>query len=117
MTIHLGARTPAELDQCHQALIQIYDTMAHQGLLHGQRIPPIPVEVLGTAMVLDGSTDAIETNCSMILRTSNKLMDLTGSEDSHGLQVHLECLYIDWRAGRVLRGRWLGQALRIDVQH
>jgi hypothetical protein len=43
------ARTPAELEQRHQAFIRIYNTTVHQGLLKDRRIPPIPVEVLGTA--------------------------------------------------------------------
>ena len=43
------ARTPGALDQRHQAFIQTYHTTAHQGLLNDQRLPPIPVEVLGTA--------------------------------------------------------------------
>jgi transposase InsO family protein len=43
------ARTPAELEQRHQAFIQTYNTTAHQGLLKDRRIPPIPVEILGTA--------------------------------------------------------------------
>jgi hypothetical protein len=43
------ARTPAELEQRHQAFIQTYNTTAHQGLLKDQRLPAIPVEVLGTA--------------------------------------------------------------------
>jgi hypothetical protein len=43
------ARTPAELEQRHQAFMQTYNTTAHQGLLKDQRLPPIPVEVLGTA--------------------------------------------------------------------
>jgi hypothetical protein len=43
------ARTAAELEQRHQAFLQIYNTTAHQGLLKDQRLPPIPVEVLGTA--------------------------------------------------------------------
>jgi transposase InsO family protein len=42
-------RTPAELEQRHQAFIHTYNTTAHQGLLKDRRIPPIPVEVLGTA--------------------------------------------------------------------
>src|SRR6266516_5082982 len=42
-------RTPAELEQRHQAFIQTYNTTAHQGLLRDQRLPPIPVDVLGTA--------------------------------------------------------------------
>jgi transposase InsO family protein len=41
------ARTPAELEQRHQAFIQTYNTTAHQGLLKDRRLPPIPVEVLG----------------------------------------------------------------------
>jgi transposase InsO family protein len=43
------ARTPLALEQRHRAFIQTYNTMAHQGLLHDQRLPPIPVEVLGEA--------------------------------------------------------------------
>jgi Homeodomain-like domain-containing protein len=43
------ARTPAELEQRHQAFIQTYNTTAHQGLLKDRRLPPIPVEVLGPA--------------------------------------------------------------------
>jgi hypothetical protein len=43
------ARTPAELEQRHQAFIQAYNTTAHQGLLKDQRFPAIPGEVLGTA--------------------------------------------------------------------
>jgi transposase InsO family protein len=42
-------RTPAELEDRHQAFIQTYNTTAHQGLLKDQRRPPIPVEVLGEA--------------------------------------------------------------------
>jgi hypothetical protein len=43
------ARTPAELEQRHQAFIQTYHTTAHQGLLKDQRFPAIPGAVLGTA--------------------------------------------------------------------
>jgi hypothetical protein len=43
------ARTPAELEQRHHAFIRTYNTTAHQGLLKDRRLPPIPVEVLGTA--------------------------------------------------------------------
>jgi transposase InsO family protein len=43
------ARTPAELEERHQAFIQTYNTTAHRGLLRDRRLPPIPVEVLGTA--------------------------------------------------------------------
>jgi hypothetical protein len=44
------ARTPAELEQRHQAFMQTYNTTAHQGLLQDRRLPPIPVEVLGAAI-------------------------------------------------------------------
>jgi transposase InsO family protein len=43
------ARTPAELEQRHQAFIQTYNTAAHQGLLKDRRLPSIPIEVLGPA--------------------------------------------------------------------
>jgi transposase InsO family protein len=43
------ARTPAELEQRHQAFIQTYNTTAHQGLVKDRRFPAIPVEILGTA--------------------------------------------------------------------
>jgi hypothetical protein len=42
-------QTPAELERQHQAFIRTYNTTAHQGLLRDQRLPPIPVEVLGAA--------------------------------------------------------------------
>lgn len=43
------AQTRLQLEQRHQALIQTYNTTAHQGLLNDQRLPPIPLEVLGDA--------------------------------------------------------------------
>ena len=43
------AQTPLELERRHQAFIQTYNTTAHQGLLKDQRLPPIPIEVLGAA--------------------------------------------------------------------
>jgi hypothetical protein len=47
---HLSrARTAGDLAQCHQAFIHTANTTAHQGLLTDQRLPPIPVEVLGAA--------------------------------------------------------------------
>jgi transposase InsO family protein len=41
------AHTPAELERQHQLFIQTYNTTAHLGLLNDQRLPPIPVEILG----------------------------------------------------------------------
>jgi transposase InsO family protein len=43
------ASSPSDVEQRHQAFIHLYNTTAHQGLLADQRLPPIPVEVLGTA--------------------------------------------------------------------
>jgi hypothetical protein len=43
------ARTPAELEERHQAFMQTYNSTAHQGLLRDGRLPPIPAEVLGAA--------------------------------------------------------------------
>jgi hypothetical protein len=43
------AHTPRDLAQRHPAFIHTYNTTAHQGLLTDQRLPPIPVEILGTA--------------------------------------------------------------------
>ena len=43
------ARTPAELEQRHQAFMQTYNTTAPLGLLQDRRLPPIPAKVLGAA--------------------------------------------------------------------
>jgi hypothetical protein len=45
------AQPPAELEQCHQAFIQPYNTTAHQGLLKDQRLPPIPLEIWGMDLI------------------------------------------------------------------
>src|SRR5437763_2178327 len=42
-------RTPPEFEQAHQDFLQLYNTTAHQGLLHEKFQPPIPLEVLGEA--------------------------------------------------------------------
>jgi hypothetical protein len=43
------ATTPLACERVPQAFIQTYNTTAHQGLLQDQRLPPIPLEVLGAA--------------------------------------------------------------------
>ena len=53
------ARTPAELEQRHQAFIRTYNTTAHQGLLKDRRLPPIPVEGLVLAHVPEGIYELI----------------------------------------------------------
>jgi len=42
-------RTPLECEQAHQDFLQLYNTTAHQGLLHEQFQPPIPLAVVGEA--------------------------------------------------------------------
>jgi hypothetical protein len=42
-------QTPAEFEQVHQAFLHTYNTIAHQGLLHEDFDPPIPLLVLGEA--------------------------------------------------------------------
>jgi transposase InsO family protein len=68
------ARTPAELEQRHQAFIQTYNTTAHQGLLRDQRLPPMPVEVLGTAQGRIYAPDELARRFSQALfpRTTNR---------------------------------------------
>jgi hypothetical protein len=43
------SHTPAELEQAHQAFIQLYNTTAHQGLRDEGFDPPIPIAVLAEA--------------------------------------------------------------------
>jgi Winged helix-turn helix/Integrase core domain len=68
------ARTPAELEQRHQAFIQTYNTTAHQGLLRDRRLPPIPVDVLGTARGRVYAEDELARRFSQALfpRTTNR---------------------------------------------
>lgn len=42
-------RTPRELAQAHQRFLELYNTTAHQGLLHEHFASPIPLDVLGEA--------------------------------------------------------------------
>jgi transposase InsO family protein len=42
-------KTPAELEQAHQAFLQTYNTTAHEGLLKDGFHPPVPLQVLGEA--------------------------------------------------------------------
>ena len=68
------ARTPAELEQRHQAFIQLYNTTAHQGLLKDRRLPPIPLEVLGAAKGRIYAPDELARQFSHALfpRTTNR---------------------------------------------
>jgi hypothetical protein len=73
------ARTPGELDQRHRAFIQTYLTTAHQGLLKDQRLPPIPVEVLGTAQGRTYSPDVLAEKFAHAFfpRTTNRYSCVT----------------------------------------
>jgi transposase InsO family protein len=68
------AQTPAELERQHQAFIQTYNTTAHQGLLNDQRLPPIPVEVLGEVKGRMYAPDELARSFSQALfpRTTNQ---------------------------------------------
>jgi hypothetical protein len=68
------ARTPAELEQRHQAFIQTYNTTAHQGLLRDRRLPPIPMDVLGAAKGRVYAADELARRFSQALfpRTTNR---------------------------------------------
>jgi hypothetical protein len=68
------ARSPAELEQLHQTFIQTYNTTAHQGLLKDQRVPPIPVIVLGAAKGRTYTPEELARKFSRALfpRTTNR---------------------------------------------
>lgn len=68
------ARTPAALEQRHQAFIRTYNPTAHQGLLKDHRLPPIPLEVLGAAKGQTYAPDTLARHFSPALfpRTTNR---------------------------------------------
>jgi hypothetical protein len=99
-------RTPAELEERHQAFIQTYNTTAHQGLLRGQRRPPIPVEILGEAKGRVYSPDELARAFSQGLfpRTTNR----HGCVTLHSYHFYLEeglphTRVLLWMAGESLR--------------
>ena len=100
------ARTPAELEQRHQAFIQTYNTTAHQGLLQDQRLPPIPVEVLGAAKGRIYAEDELARGFSQALfpRTTNR----HGCVTLHSYHFYVEAglpqtQVLLWVAGEQLR--------------
>ncbi len=68
------APSPSELEQRHQQFIQTYNTTAHHGLLKDQRLPPIPLEVLGTARGRQYRPDELARRFATMLfpRTTNR---------------------------------------------
>jgi hypothetical protein len=100
------ARTPAELEQRHQAFMQIYNTTAHQGLLKDRRLPPIPVEVLGTAKGRLDTPEELARHFSQAVfpRTTNRY----GCVTLHSYHFHVEAglpqtQVLLWVAGTQLR--------------
>src|SRR6266849_1329123 len=67
-------RTPLEFEQAHQDFLQLYNTTAHQGLLHEKFQPPIPLEVLGEATGRLYTSDDLERKFARALfpRTTNR---------------------------------------------
>jgi transposase InsO family protein len=68
------APSPSELEQRPQQFIQTYNTTAHYGLLKDQRLPPIPLEVLGSARGLQYLPDELARRFATMLfpRTTNR---------------------------------------------
>jgi hypothetical protein len=100
------ARTPAALEQRHQAFIQRYNTTAHQGLLKDRRLPPIPVEVLGTAVghVYTPEELARHFSQAVVPRTTNRY----GCVTLHSYHFYIEeglpqTRVLLWGAGERLR--------------
>jgi hypothetical protein len=67
-------RTPLEFEQAHQDFLQLYNTTAHQGLLHEKFQPPIPLAVLGEAQGRLYTPDELERRFTRVLfpRTTNR---------------------------------------------
>jgi hypothetical protein len=100
------ARTPAELEQRHQACIQTYNTTAHQGLLKDRRLPPIPVEGLGAAHGRRCTPEALARHFSQAVfpRTTNPYGCVTRHSDHFYVEAgvpHTQVLL--WVAGTQLR--------------
>ena len=100
------ARTPAELEQRHQAFIQTYNTTAHQGLLKDRRLPPIPVEVLGAAKGRRYTPEELARHFSQAVfpRTTNRY----GCVTLHSYHFYVEAglpqtQVLLWVAGTQLR--------------
>ena len=100
------ARTPAELEQRHQAFIQTYNTTAHQGLLKDRRLPPIPVEVLGAAKGRIYAPDELARHFSQALfpRVTNRYGCVTLHSSHFYVEAGLpQTQVLLWVAGEQLR--------------
>jgi len=100
------ARTPAELEQRHQAFIQTYNTTAHQGLLKDRRLPPVPVEVLGAAKGRRSTPEELARHCSHAVfpRTTNRYRCVTLHRYYFSVEAGLpQTQVLLWVAGTLLR--------------
>jgi transposase InsO family protein len=100
------ARTPVELEQRHQAFLQTYNTTAHQGLLQDQRLPPMPVEVLGAAKGRVYAEDELARGFSQALfpRTTNRYGCVTLHSYHFSVEAGLpQTQVLLWVAGEQLR--------------
>ena len=68
------ASSPSDLEQRHQVFMHLYTTTAHPGFLADKRLPPIPVEVLGTAQGRPYAPEALAEKFAHALfpRTTNR---------------------------------------------
>ena len=103
------ARSPMELEQRHQAFIQTYNTTAHQGLLQDQRLPPMPVEVLGAAKGRIYAEDELAHGFSQALfpRTTNR----HGCVTLHSYHFYVEAWFTPDTSAAV--GGWRAIAGRV----
>jgi hypothetical protein len=99
------------LEQVHQVFIQTYNTTAHQGLLHDQRLPPIPVEVLGEAKGRRYPPDELAR------RLSNALFPRTTNQ--HGcVTLHSDHFYVEAGLPQTQVLLWVsGEHLRAAFDH
>jgi hypothetical protein len=100
------ARPPAELEQRHQAFIRTYNTTAHQGLLKDQRLPPLPVEVLGPAKGRLYPPEALARHFSQAVfpRTTNRYGCVTLHSYHFAVEEGLpQTQVLLWIAGEQLR--------------
>ena len=98
--------TPAELERQHQAFIQTSNPTAHQGLLRDHRLPPIPVEVLGTAKARTYTQDELARHFAQALfpRVTNRY----GCVTLHSYHFYVEeglpqTQVLLWMSGEQLR--------------
>ena len=102
-------RTLAELEQRHQAFIHTYNTTAHQGLLQDQRLPPIPVTILGEAKGRCYAQDELLRKFvqAILPRTTNQYGCVTLHSDHFYVEEGLpHTRVLLWVYGEQLRAIW-----------